>query len=388
MSVQTTPERITIGEKCSVQSAILGEERPYWVYLPPSYNSTVYAPQRHPVLYLLDGEVHFHCVTGIVDFMSGLYGMQIPELIIVAIPNTNRNRDLTPSHATIAPDGRTYAQFESTGGGDAFLQFMRHELFPTIESTYRTMPYRILVGHSLGGLLALHALMDAHEMLQAYIAIDPSFAWDDQMLVREAESWVKSARDVRASVYISLANNSPTIHYTAAMEAERVEAGHAFATLLESASLPGIRSTLRYFADEDHGSVPLQSLYHGLRYVFDGYKPPITEFVDDTASLSQRFECISARLGVPLLPPEAIVNAIGLSGLHAHADFADSAAALLKLNVTNYPESYNAYDSLGEAYAVKNEKALAIECYEKSLELNPGNENAKKRLQMLTGEQE
>ncbi|MEM7535498.1 MAG: hypothetical protein AAF639_25200 [Chloroflexota bacterium] len=37
------------------------------------------------------------------------------------------------------------------------------------------MRYRILIGHSFGGLLTLHTLLDVPEMFQAYIAIDPSF---------------------------------------------------------------------------------------------------------------------------------------------------------------------------------------------------------------------
>jgi len=48
-----------------------------------------------------------------------------------------------------------------------------------------------------------------------------------------------------------------------------------------------------------------------------------------------------------------------------------------------YPESYNAYDSLGEAYMRAGEKDFAIRNYEKSLELNPKNENAKKMLENL-----
>lgn len=59
------------------------------------------------------------------------------------------------------------------------------------------------------------------------------------------------------------------------------------------------------------------------------------------------------------------------------------AIKIFKLVVSEYPESYNAYDSLGEAYMMAGEKELAIKNYEKSLELNPKNENAKKMLENL-----
>jgi cytochrome c-type biogenesis protein CcmH/NrfG len=46
------------------------------------------------------------------------------------------------------------------------------------------------------------------------------------------------------------------------------------------------------------------------------------------------------------------------------------------LNVSVYPNAFNTYDSLGEAYLANNERELAITNYKKSLELNPRNANA------------
>ena len=54
----------------------------------------------------------------------------------------------------------------------------------------------------------------------------------------------------------------------------------------------------------------------------------------------------------------------------------DEAIEALKLNVEMYPKSGNVYDSLGEAYMDAGQKDLAIQNYEKSLQLDPKNENA------------
>ena len=59
------------------------------------------------------------------------------------------------------------------------------------------------------------------------------------------------------------------------------------------------------------------------------------------------------------------------------------AIELFKLNTVAYPKSGNVYDSLGEAYLKDGKKELAIKNYEKSLELNPNNENAVKMLKQL-----
>lgn len=59
---------------------------------------------------------------------------------------------------------------------------------------------------------------------------------------------------------------------------------------------------------------------------------------------------------------------------------APDAIEVFKLSVEAYPQSYNTYDSLAEAYMVHGDKALAIQNYQRSLQLNPANENAVKML--------
>jgi 3-oxoadipate enol-lactonase len=59
------------------------------------------------------------------------------------------------------------------------------------------------------------------------------------------------------------------------------------------------------------------------------------------------------------------------------------AIELFKLNVMAYPDSWNAYDSLAEAYLADGNEELAIVYYEKSLKMNPGNGNAANQLKIL-----
>src|SRR5829696_2946962 len=59
------------------------------------------------------------------------------------------------------------------------------------------------------------------------------------------------------------------------------------------------------------------------------------------------------------------------------------AIEIFKLNVEAYPQGFNAYDSLAEAYMSVNERELAIQNYKKSVELNPGNANAVEVLKRL-----
>jgi dienelactone hydrolase len=61
------------------------------------------------------------------------------------------------------------------------------------------------------------------------------------------------------------------------------------------------------------------------------------------------------------------------------------AIEIFKLNVEMFPEGFNTYDSLGEAYALAGQKELAIKNYRKSLELNPQNTGAAEALKSLEG---
>jgi hypothetical protein len=81
---------------------------------------------------------------------------------------------------------------------------------------------------------------------------------------------------------------------------------------------------------------------------------------------------------------EADINRLGYELIGAKK--LDQAVFVLKLNVEMYPGSFNAWDSLGEAYMDHGDKQLAIENYSKSLELNPKNYAARAQLAKLNGQ--
>lgn len=78
---------------------------------------------------------------------------------------------------------------------------------------------------------------------------------------------------------------------------------------------------------------------------------------------------------------ERILNTLGYELLQSGNT--KDAIALFALNVSMYPNSYNTYDSLGEAYTDAGNKKDAIKNYEKSLALNPSNTNAVRMLKKL-----
>lgn len=375
---------VSIGEKLEVWSDVLGEDREYLVYLPASYNDDTFSERAYPVLYLLDGRAHFHSGTGVVQFLSEDANgtRRIPEMIVVAIPNTHRTRDLTPTHTTIGYAGEEEAFLQDSGGGDEFLRFLREELFPEVDDDYRTLPHRTLVGHSFGGLIALHALVHQPGMFQHTIAIDPSLWWDEQQLVSDASVAFQPNHGRSGSVYISLANN-PAIGGADPMIMEN--AGRTFASILADANTDTFSSTMGYYENDDHGSVPLISLYDGLLRNFAGYEIDINELIEDPTYVVRHYDQVADSMGIDFPPPEAGINDAGYFFIYALEDY-EAAIQIFSLNVELYPDSFNAYDSLGEAFMKNGETERAIEAYEKSLELNPENENAIEQIAEMSGQ--
>ena len=78
---------------------------------------------------------------------------------------------------------------------------------------------------------------------------------------------------------------------------------------------------------------------------------------------------------------EGSFNALGYQFLNEEKY--KEAIVIFQLNVETYPDSWNVYDSLAEAFMKKGDKDLAIKYYNKSLELNPHNENGRRMLEQL-----
>jgi len=358
-------QRISIGKSDTLHSNILNEDRPYWVYVPPY---TPNSGKKFSVLYLLDGDAHFHSVSGLIQILgTGVNGTTIvPEMIVVAIPNTDRTRDLTPSHSELI-NGEVRNFLKSSGGGDKFLEFVKTELIPQIESSYPTHPFRVLVGHSFGGITAIQAMYTMPETFDAYIAIDPSLWWDKQLLLKKADSVFSTQKMENKYLFLAQANTlnpgeDTNDHFGSIKE---------YLKVLESpANNSGIRWSYKYYPDDSHGSVPFISEYDGLRFIFRDFNPTFEKLGSDPDLLKKHF----SQYG--MTPPEETVNSFGYKALGRKDP--GLAKRYFQMNIEAHPESANAYDSMGELLLSEGDTLQAVKQYERSLELNPGNENAKK----------
>jgi uncharacterized protein len=375
--------RISIGTIDTVYSKILNEKRSIWVYVPNNGNG-FYASKKYPVVYLLDGDAHFYSVMAIIQQLSEVnMNMVLPQMILVGIQNTDRTRDLTPSHVSSEPDVPDSTFLTTSGGSENFTSFIGKELIPYIESKYSADPYRILIGHSWGGLFCVNTLLNHTELFNGYIAIDPSLTWDNNSVLKQAEKLLSQKDFKGTSFFLSIANQG----YSDTETSKGNTSAFEFSKYLDSNKNNNLRYSWRYYKDDNHGSVPLISEYDGLRFLFDFYNPkmPYDKFRDPSYNVDSfvvsHFDRVSRNMGYTVHPPESFMNWLGY--LFIMEKQYDKAHTLLKKNVDNYPTSPNVYDSMGEILLIEGDTTAAIDNYEKSLKLNPGNENANSLIRRL-----
>ncbi len=368
-------------DELDLHSKVLNEDRVVFVRLPPGYDRS---KEIYPVLYQTDAPGHINEISSTIDFLAE--NGRMPEVIVVGIVNTDRTRDLSPVHADVKNEDGTVDRYPTSGGADRFLDFIQTELMPAIEKNYRTAPYRIFSGHSLGGLLAIHALVTRPDLFQAYIAVSPSLQWGDGYTLHEAQKFFASHPEVKRKLFFSLGNegNKP---------GPMGERFNEFQRLLTSKKPKGLVWESARYPDEDHSSTVLRAHYAGLRTVFADWHLERDEATGlpggGPAGVERHFHELSERYGYAVPVPEALMNGLGYQ-LMAKKRLKEAIAAFRK-NVDNYPGSANVYDSLGEGLEAASEYPEAAQNFEKAIQLgtvtqDPGLAQFKKHLERVTAE--
>jgi len=273
--------------------------------------------------------------------------------------------------------------------------FIEKELMPHIDSLYPVAPYKVLIGHSFGGLTAMNILVHHPEMFNSYVAIDPSMWWDNRKLLNQAKEVFKQKNYSGKSLYLGIANTMPSGMDTLQARIDTTgNTGHirsilALKDVLKSNTADGLKFAYAYYKEDNHGSVPLITEYDALHFLFSFYSMPKDvqdklrdehSIIDPAAAFSDHYAEVSEHMGYKMLPPEQDINGLGYQYLQTGKK--DAAYKLFALNIKNYPESWNVYDSMGDYYNSQKDKVKAIEYFSKALKLHD-NPDSKKKLEEL-----
>ena len=332
-----------------------------------------YAEAVSPVIYVLDGEFYTDYVSTMINLMCERF-VTMPPIIVVGIENIGRegigrNRDMTP---LVAKDSSI---FKTSGGAENFIKFIREELFPFVEKDHKKTPYRVIVGHSLGGLLVMHSFLKHPGMFNAYLASDPSMWMDQNAYMPIPIEAINKMQAYDGSLFMSTVNNPSLV-----TNARKVD------SLFKSRSPKGLSYKFMEYAREDHLTVCFKSYYEGFRFFFQ-MDPP--EYDKQPGELTyelfeKHYQSLSRIFGYNMKPPENVVNNFGYLLLMSNE--VDKALEFFKKNVENYPNSANVYDSYGEAFLKKGDKKNAMINYDKAFQMDPTNTAARDIVNKLKNE--
>jgi predicted alpha/beta superfamily hydrolase len=360
------PERIYSGDAFRLQSKAMNETRRYLVQVPEDY---AFVDDAYPVLVLLDGDEYFQLISATVKLLASTG--RIPEMIVVGVPNTNRFRDLSP----LPP-----APGDSTAREDwprKFSSFMSDELLPEIDRSYRTRPYRVLIGHSVGGLFVVYSMMNAPAAFRGYISISPAFA-DNRALVNEVEPFLLSNKNLQADFYMTMANE----------RGQQLGGAWALSSILQEKASRDLRWQFQRYPEESHFSVIHRSVYDGLQFVFQGWnlmEPFALYEQGGLAAIEKHYGQLSARVGydVPMAEGSltSILNSVGSRNRHAEGEQVVTKVLAL------YPNSSNVHFTLARFFSGMKDEQRAIAHLTRTLELYPDNGTARRMLTALKMEE-
>ena len=256
---QTLPDIISasdlsIGKTIQITSDRLNETRELNIYLPVSYSEDL--TKKYPVIYLLDGSLDedFIHISGIVQFGSFSWINMIPESIVVGIGNVDRKRDFTyPSQNEL-----DQKEFPSSGKSEVFINFLKEELQPFIDSKFRTTQTKTIIGQSLGGLLATEILFKGPALFDNYIIVSPSLWWDDERLLDQSPT----SFDSYNSIYIAGGKEGKVMERTA----------KELYDLLKKNNGSNTKLFYEFLEDKTHGDALHMAVYHAFEKIFEKEK--------------------------------------------------------------------------------------------------------------------
>jgi hypothetical protein len=270
-----------------IASAILKETRQIFVAFPPSYAQSA-SDRRYPVTIVLDGEANVSPAV-FVSYELSRNG-QIPESLIIAIPNTDpirgRLHDLTPPGLSVS--GSSLKE-----GGDRFLDFIEQELLPAVDRQFRGGAPRTFIGHSSGGILATYVAA-TRSTYRAVIALDTPIHLGGNWLAKKLTA--RAGTPGEALRYVSI-------------EAKYGWSDEAWKGLVAAAPTSWKLHRERLWPKESHESMGMLGMYIGWREAFSDYSM-LAAPVAPTTSILPYYAKVGAGLGARVIPPRKLLEQV------------------------------------------------------------------------------
>ena len=214
--------------------------------------------------------------------------------------------------------------------------------------------------------------------------------WNNGKLLNDIKSANYNDKYKQEKLFLGIANTMPEGFDTLSVQKDSSYETKHVRGILELNTFLNIKKPLsfkgKYYPEDDHGTVPLITEYNALRFIFDFYNLKLKEADfnisqdDFVKTIENHYKNLSVEFGMEMNPEENFCNELGYHCMNIKQS--KKAEYLFKLNVKNYPLSFNAFDSLGDLYLDIGEKEKAVENYKKSVSLNSESVSKAKLLEL------
>jgi len=253
---------ITIGHYDTINSKVFNEKRVLMISVPSDFDKG--SKEKYPVVFVLDGANHFYSLTGMIHKFSFDEGVEVtPKMIVVGVETTNRYEELVPLFDT-----------------DRLSQYLQSELIPFIDKNYHTMPYRILIGHSLAGLRVAQTAIYQPDLFNAYILIDPTLCEQENKWYDKARNDINKYQLNNKKMFVAMAQTMPSYNGQDLDYVKRDTSGESaqmrmiieFSENMSSKNKKNEASFgWKFYPQETHASITQIAMYDGLKFVFNYY---------------------------------------------------------------------------------------------------------------------
>ena len=243
-----------------LQSSYVKQEYKLFVSLPVDYATS---EQAYPVVYVMDGNWFTH----LFHNYKVVPTPPIPSMIVVGIGYMTdlfkeirelRIRDFFTGNPNIDNKDDKVSTVNESSYRSNFMSFLHDELFPFIDSTYRTKPEdRTLWGYSAGATFGVYTLFTQPDMFHRYIINAPSLEWGEPDCFGYERQFAENHRDLSAKLYLCVGSLDK---YASPVE--------DFHKILKNRNYPSLDMALHVFEGEDHVTSIMPSISWGMRFVF------------------------------------------------------------------------------------------------------------------------
>ena len=232
----------------SIESNALGTKRELKIQLPRNYDSS--PDKNYPLIVVFDGDYLFEIVAGNVDYYS--YWQDMPEAIVVGVNQVDsRSEDCEISSEDYSPS-KSAAQFYN---------FIENELIPFMTENYRSLNFRVVVGHGETANFMNYFLFNNQLIFNSFVALSPS------MSPRMGDNLTRR---------LGHENDSNTFYYlsTAALDIKRNKKKiMELNTKLSALQNTNLLYAFDNFENANHYSLAAQSIPKALESIFFVFQP-------------------------------------------------------------------------------------------------------------------